>query len=352
VLVAGAAVAAAAGAAVAGVAETRFGTGKDDAIMARSSSAARLLRNSRHLAGPAILLLWLLGSGLALHAAPAAAKQTAFATPEQAVERLVAAARAGNGKELLTILGPGSDSLLRSGDRVADSQARQRFIAAYEEANGITQEGDNRAVLVVGKDDWPFPIPIVKHGTQWQFDSSAGAKEILSRRIGANELSAIEACRAYVAAQRDYAEKDRNHDGYVEYAQKFLSSPGRQDGLYWPAAEGAEESPLGPLMVSARAEGYSTEASKSRRAYHGYYYKILKAQGPAAKGGAYSYVVKGHMIGGFALVAFPARYGSSGVMTFIVNHDGIVYQKDLGPRTAELAGNMTRFNPDSSWQTP
>jgi len=294
----------------------------------------------------------LLATAVVAPAPPPPGQPPSFETPEQAAQQLVEAARAGNVQEVRTILGPGSAPLLRSGDAVADAQARKRFLDAYDEEHAVNREQDNRAILVVGKDDWPFPIPIVQRGDAWRFDSSAGAKEVLSRRIGDNELSAIEACRAYVDAQREYAERDRDHDGYVEYARKFLSSPGRHDGLYWPAKAGADESPLGPLMAGARAEGYNTEPAKSRKPYHGYYYRILTAQGPAAPGGAYDYLANGHMIGGFALVAFPARYGVSGVMTFIVNQDGVVYQKDLGPRTAELAGNMTRYNPDPSWKTP
>ena len=282
-------------------------------------------------------------------AASAAKLQQTFATPEQAVDALVAAVRAGSTGTLLDILGPASKKLVSSGDPVADRQARQKFIADYDEGNHLERASEDRVILDVGKDDWPFPYPVVRHGEEWRFDATAGADEILDRRIGANELAAIEVCRSYVDAQREYAEKDHNHDGYVEYAQKFLSSPGKQDGLYWPAAAGAEESPLGPLMVQAQAKGYSTEEKSGHHPYHGYYYRILKGQGPHAKDGAYDYVVNGHMIGGFALVAYPARYGVSGVMTFIVNHDGVVYQKDLGRRTAAIAGKMTLFDPDPSW---
>jgi hypothetical protein len=281
---------------------------------------------------------------------PAAAKQTGFATPEQAVDGLVAAMRADSTDQLLNLLGPGSRKLISSGDAVADAQARRKFLSAYEAANQITRESDDRAILAVGKDGWTFPFPIVKHGETWAFDASAGAEEILDRRIGANELSAIEVCRAYVDAQRDYAARDPEHSGLLAYAQKFKSSPGRHDGLYWPAASGEEESPFGPLVASARAAGYGGKPAKGRAPYHGYYYRILTGQGPAAKGGAYSYIVKGHMIAGFAMVAFPAQYGASGVMTFIVNNDGVVYQKDLGPDTAERAETMKLFNPDSSWK--
>jgi len=296
-----------------------------------------------------VVLVALLGSG-AFFAATATTKQKTFATPEQAVESLMAAARAGSTSELLKILGPASKRLISSGDAVADAQARSKFIAEYDEANRIEKDSDDRALLSVGKDDWAFPFPIVKHGEGWRFDSAAGAEEILERRVGANEFAAIEVCREYVDAQREYAEQDRNHDGFIEYAQKFLSSPGKRDGLYWPTEPSEDESPIGPLMVKARGNGYSTEASGRRTPYHGYFYRILKAQGPAARDGAYDYVLNGHMIAGFALVAFPARYGVSGVMTFIVNHDGVVYQKDLGARTDEIASKMTHFDPDPSWK--
>jgi hypothetical protein len=281
-----------------------------------------------------------------------ASAQTVFASPEKAVDGLISAVRAGSTDRLLRILGPGSKKLVSSGDTVADAQARKKLVGEYDATNTIEKEDDTRAVLVVGKDAWPFPFPIVKQGTGWRFDSRAGAEEIIDRRIGANELAAIEVCRAYVAAQREYAEEDRNHNGILEYARKFLSSPGKEDGLYWPTKAGADESPLGPLIVRARAAGYGQAKPKGRTPYHGYYYKILLEQGPAARDGAYGYVVEGHMIAGFALVAYPAQYGSSGIMTFIVNQDGIVYQKNLGADTAELANEMQVFNPDPTWTTP
>jgi len=293
--------------------------------------------------------------GRGIDIATAATKHTAFATPEQAVDALTAAVRIGSTAELVRILGPGSRDLVSSGDRVADEQARTKFLAAYEESNRLETRDDGQVVLVVGHDDWHFPFPLVKEDDAWHFDEGAGAEEIIDRRIGGNELAAIEVCLAYVDAQRDYATEDRNHDGYVEYAQKFVSSSGQRDGLYWPVPDGEEESPIGPLMARAYAEGYVTgdvQHPQTRKPYHGYFYRILKEQGPAAEGGAYDYVVRNHMIGGFALVAFPAQYDVSGVMTFIVNHDGVVYQKDLGPRTAEIARAMKLYNPDEGWTTP
>jgi hypothetical protein len=203
-------------------------------------------------------------------------------------------------------------------------------------------------VLVYGDDDFPFAIPIVKKGEQWHFDTDAGRSEILARRIGRNELATIQVCLAYVDAQREYGSTDRDGDGLFEYAQKFRSTPGKEDGLYWPSEPGQPESPLGELVADARSEGYAGKPQGSP--YHGYLFKLLKAQGPHAEGGAYDYVVRGNMIGGFALVAYPAQYGVSGIMTFVVNHDGVVYSKDLGPNTTKLAAAMTRYDPDSSWK--
>lgn len=296
----------------------------------------------------------LLGCALlagALLATPDARAVESFDSPDSAMTALASALRHGQTERVVSFFGPGSKTLISSGDAVADRQARARFLAAFDESHKIVYRGDNEAILVVGDNEWPFPIPAVKRGDGWQFDTSAGKQEILNRRIGANELDAIEVCRAYVDAQRDYATVDRNGDGVLEYAQRFLSSPGKHDGLYWPATSAEDESPIGPLMASARAEGYSTELGKPRP-YHGYFYRILTKQGPDAPGGAMDYVVRGRMIGGFALVAYPAQYGVSGIMTFIVNHDGIVRQKDLGPETAKKAKEMTRYDPDASWTEP
>ncbi len=295
-------------------------------------------------------------AGLAWAAAPASAAavaQKTFATPEQAVEALVSAARSDKTSELVTILGPEGKPLVYSGDPVADKEGRAKFVAAYDEANKVVQESDDKAALEIGQAEWPFPIPIVKAGDGWRFDTKAGAREILARRIGRNELSTIEVCRAFVDAQREYAAAGGSGSGLREYAQRFMSTPGKHDGLYWQIAEGEAESPMGPLVASARAEGYGGKGSGGKRSpYHGYYYRILTKQGKHAPGGAYDYIVKGHMIGGFALVAFPAKYGDSGVMTFLVNQDGVVYEKDLGPDTPAIARRMTAFDPDSSWKTP
>ena len=281
----------------------------------------------------------------------AALKQRGFASPEDAVKALVDALKSKDTKALSALFGPGSKDLVFSGDPVADKTRRERFVSYFEEKNRLEEVSADKVVLHVGDDDWPFPIPVVKRGNTWRFDPKEGREEILARRIGRNELSVIQVCLAYVDAQREYASKDRNGDGLLEYAQRFGSTPGKHDGLYWKAKEGEEESPLGPLAAEAVREGYSGKKSADKPIpYKGYYYKILKRQGKDAPGGAYSYVANGKMIGGFAMVAYPATYGSSGIMTFLVNHDGIVYQKDLGKRTEAIAAKMTLFNPDKTWK--
>ena len=277
-------------------------------------------------------------------------KQTTFASFDEAVTALVDAVRTNDLKKLSAILGPGSESVLSSGDPVADREAREQFVKRYDEANRIETHA-SKWVLHGGKDDWPFPIPIVRQGNSYRFDTKAGKQEILARRIGKNELGAIQICLAYVDAQREYVLKDRDKDGLLEYAQKFRSEPGKRDGLYWETKEGEQPSPLGPLFAAAQQRGYEKVAPGGKPSpYYGYYYRILKAQGKDASGGAYDYVVKGKMIGGFALVAYPAQYGSSGVMTFIVNQDGTVYQKDLGKNTQRIAQAMKAYNPDKTWK--
>jgi Protein of unknown function (DUF2950) len=299
-----------------------------------------------------------LGLALVLGAAPAAraagGSPESFTAPEQAVAALVAASRADNPAELVEIFGPAGQELVSSGDPIADSEARSHFVERYGKGNKIVLEGTDKAVLMLGEEEWPFPIPLVRHRGAWQFDTRAGAQEILNRRIGRNELNAMDVCRSYVQAQRDYAADLESAQRPAEFAQKIVSTPGRHDGLYWPVASGEKESPIGPLMASARAEGYAKPDEQGRVAhapYHGYLYRILTRQGPAAPGGARDYLVDGHMTGGFALIAFPASYGDSGVMTFMIDQDGVVYQKDLGPNTAAVAAAATEFNPDLTWQT-
>jgi hypothetical protein len=272
-----------------------------------------------------------------------------YRSPEDAVKALVEALSANDEKKLIAIFGPGGKQLISSGDEVADRAGRERFLQAYQEKNRIVEVNSKKVVLEIGNDAWPFPIPIKKVGKDWRFSAREGKAELLNRRIGKNELNAIQVCLAYVDAQREYASKDRNGDGVLEYAQKFLSEPGKEDGLYWEAKEGEEQSPLGPLIGKAKKEGYKKKSVNEPTPYHGYFYKILKAQGKSAPRGAYDYVISGRMTGGFAMVAYPAGYGSSGIKTFIISHDGVVYEKDLGKETASIAQGMKQFNPDSSW---
>ena len=271
--------------------------------------------------------------------------QRSFASPDEAVNALVAAIRAADRKALIDILGPQGNPLVWSGDAVADRAAFQRFTVAYDRAHRL-EGGGGKVVLYVGEDDFPFPIPLVPDGPRWLWDTDAGDDELLNRRIGQNELSAIQVCLAYVDAQREYYSRGV---GLLEYAQRLESTKGKHDGLYWETRPGESESPLGPLVARARAAGYPLPPRGGPVPYHGYFYRILFAQGPDASGGAYDFVVRGHMIGGFALVAYPASYGVSGIMTFIVNQDGIVYQKDLGPKTAQAAHAMKTYDPDRTW---
>ena len=274
-----------------------------------------------------------------------------FKSPDEAVEALVEAVKAGDTNELLSIFGAAGKELIFSGDRVADKTERDRFIKAYEEINRLIREDDRRAILHVGNQDWPFPIPIVKKGEDWRFEAREGKEEILNRRIGRNELNAIQVCLAYVDAQREYVLKRREKGKLPEYAQRFVSEKGKKNGLYWEPKEGEEQSPLGPLMAKAEKEGYTGKKSGGKRTpYRGYYYRILKSQGKNAPGGEYNYVVKGKMIGGFALVAYPAEYGNSGIMTFMVNHEGIVYEKNFGKDTEKIATALKQFDPDKTWK--
>jgi hypothetical protein len=274
--------------------------------------------------------------------------QTRFPSPDAAVQALAAATKADDLQTIQAILGPGSEGLISSGDSVADNLSRDKFVASYEEKYSLEARSADTMILHVGADDWTMPIPIVKQGESWGFDISQGKQEILNRRIGRNELYVIDVIDAYVNAQHEYASKDCRGGGKVEFAQHFISSPGTHDGLYWQAGGDEEQSPLGPLLARAAQEGYGAESNLSP--FHGYYFKILKEQGNAAKGGAYNYVVKGRMILGFALVAYPAEYGNSGVMTFVVNQDGIIFEKDLGENTRSLAEAITVYNSDESWQ--
>jgi hypothetical protein len=275
-----------------------------------------------------------------------AAAQQSFNSAEDAADALAKAAKSGDRNAILTVLGKDGAGIVSSGDDVADAAARDKFVSSYDAKHQVATEGDGKATMVIGQDDFPFPIPLVRKDGKWQFDTAAGREEILARRVGRNELDAIKTVLAVVDAQQDYADKGVGGPGI--YAQRIVSQAGKKDGLYWPTTAGEDESPLGNLAAAASAQGY--RAGKERRPYHGYYFKILTRQGERASGGAIDYVARGKMIGGFALVAWPAEYGNSGVMTFIVNHQGNVYQKNLGPETAKAASRMTAFNPDTTWQ--
>lgn len=277
-----------------------------------------------------------------------------FPTPQAAVQAVTDATTAKNRAALQEIFGPELKNLL-SGDDVADHNTFDEFAKYVAEATKIEKETDARMTLLVGNEEWPFPIPIVKNGNGWSFDTKAGTEEVFNRRIGGNEADAILVAQAYAVAQWEYFDgDDRDHDQVSEYAQKLLSSPGKQDGLYWETIADDEPSPLGPLIALARKEGYTrkTEGATTQSAspFHGYYFKILTRQGKSAPGGAYNYIINGNMISGFALVAYPATWGNSGVMTFVINQEGRVYEKDLGPKTAQIAAAMTEYNPDPTWK--
>jgi hypothetical protein len=294
-----------------------------------------LLGTRYRLAVAALASLWLL--------TPPALAQQSFGNPDEAVSALAGAVKSGNKQDMLKVLGADGEDIISSGDEVADTDARSKFVSAYDAKHTVKVDG-KKASLIIGADDFPFPIPLVHTKAGWEFDTDEGRQEILYRRIGRNELDAIETSLAFVDAENDYADKDRG-DGAGVYAQRIISSPGKKDGLYWPSD--ANDSPLGELAAEASAEGY--KAGSKPQPYHGYYYRILTQQGPSAPGGALHYVVNGKMIGGFALVAYPADYGNSGVMTFMVNHAGTLYQKDLGEDTEARAKGMTSFDPDKTW---
>lgn len=292
-------------------------------------------------------LVWLsaLSAGFAM-ASNVAAQQT-YNSPEEAITALVDAVRSDSTETLLSVFGPDGEEIISSGDDVSDAAGRAKFIEAYDTKHALERSGDDTVELVLGDEEWPFPIPLVRQNDKWNFDAAAGRGEILARRIGRNELSTIQAILAYVDAQNEYAELARTNDGIAMYAQRIVSRPGKKDGLYWPVELGGK-SPLGDLAAKAAAEGYS--AGEERAPFHGYYYKVLSRQGASAEGGAYDYVAGDKMIGGFALIAYPAEYQNSGVMTFLVNHDGNIFEKDLGPQTVEVAESITEFNPDGTWQ--
>ena len=313
---------------------------------------AGTLKN-RFLLLPATLLIGLV-FGLASAACAEKKENTGkkFASPEEAIAALRIATAAADTNALRVIMGPASEDL-QNPDRIQAMNELKTFSAALAETNHLVRISDTLVVLELGDDFWPFPVPIVKKDDGWFFDTDAGKDELLSRRIGKNELAIVPAMRAYIEAQREYAGTDHDGDDVLEYAQRLISSPGKHDGLYWPPEFAGEESPLGPLVAYAQAEDYSPELraedEAERGPYHGYYFKVLIRQGKHAPGGKYDFVTNGNMIGGLALIAWPAEYGDSGIMTFIVNQQGRVYQKNLGPKTTKLAGRMKAYDPDASW---
>jgi len=338
-----------------------------------STRGLKMMQRKTRFAFPAeiarlfLLVVLVTATTSSLRAAPAPqdSQQATYSSPDEAMQALVSAAKDKDRSALSKLFGPDYDKLL-SGDPVEDDKDLNDFAAAVEESAKLQKDTDTKYTVVVGKDNWPTPIPIVQKDGKWLFDTKAGLDEVLNRRIGENELSAIETCRAYAVAQWEYyTEGDWDHDGVAEYAQRFISTPGKHDGLFWETDENEKPSPLGKLVAEARAEGYEPEAkaaaatTKSASAesvalqhepYHGYHFKILAAQGPHAPGGKYGYVINGNMIAGYALVAYPDSWGKSGVMTFLINQQGRVYEKNLGANTAKIAAAMTSYDPDPSWR--
>ncbi len=299
-------------------------------------------------------VIWVVTAGLLLGMMATAAYaqdagQKTFANAQDAGKALYDAIKSGDKDAMLAVLGSSAANVVSSGDEVQDKKNGAFFTDKYEQMNRWGRESDGSMVLYCGAENWPFPIPLKKDTAgQWYFDTKAGVQEILFRRVGKNELAAIRVCGVLVDAQHEYFDQTHDGDSVHQYAQKFTSDEGKQNGLYWKAAEGQPESPVGPLVAYATGEGYGGE-KKSAEPFHGYYFHMLKSQGANVPGGAKSYIVDGKMTGGFAFVAYPAEYRNSGVMTFLVDQDGIVYEKDLGPNTADLAKAMTAYNPDSSW---
>jgi hypothetical protein len=280
------------------------------------------------------------------------AHEERFATPDDAVAALKAAAETKDTKALDKIFGSAVHDLV-SPDAIQASNAFNLFARRVSERTKLNHDSDSRIGLQIGYDAWPFPIPLVEEKDKWFFDTEAGKEEILNRRIGMDELATIRVCESYVEAQREYAGEDRNHDDVLEYAQHLRSTPGQHDGLYWHAEPGDEASPLGPLIVEAHGEGYQHDEkimTEEQKPYHGYYFKVLTRQGKNAAGGKYDYIINGHMIAGFAMVAWPEKWGNTGVMTFIVNQQGKVYEKNLGGRTASIARHMSTYDPDPTWK--
>lgn len=305
-------------------------------------------RDARFSAASLLLTGLLAAAGCSPSGSSSTSKALAFGTPDEAVTSFVSAVEQRDPAQLKKLLGFDSDTLLTSGDAVEDSMAREAFLTRYGEKHQLVAGGPDQLVLQVGDDGWPLPFPLVREGDGWHFDGPAGADEIVYRRIGANELSTIDVMRGFVAAQEDYAAK--THDGVPAgaYAGKLRSDPGKQNGLYWEVADGQPESPAGPMLAEAASGGYR-EGRGASAPYHGYLFRLLSAQGPNANGGARDYMSGGRLTGGYALIAWPAIYGASGVMSFMVNQDGVVWQRDLGEQTPAAASNIQSFDPDTTW---
>jgi hypothetical protein len=303
---------------------------------------------SRSINLVALLAITFCGAGVAM----AQTQQQLFSSPEEATRALLTATQAKDQSSLARIFGPRIKDLL-SGDTVSDANDLSDLAAFISEGTKLEKESDQKVTLMVGNDEWPFPVSIIKTGDRWRFDTENGVEEVHARRIGGNEIDATVACRAYALAQYDYFNNgDWDGDQVSEYAIRLLSSPGKKDGLYWEVVGDEEQSPLGPLVARAVDEGYTRKkgtGTQTAAPFHGYYFKILTRQGTSAPGGTYNYIINGNMIAGFALVAYPANWNNSGVMTFVVNQEGRVYEKNLGPRTSQIAAAMTEYNPDSTW---
>jgi len=295
----------------------------------------------------------ILAAGIVWFASPATAQQSgqkSFPSAKEATGALVAALQANDSSALAAILGPDAKDVLSSGDEVEDKNDRYQFVQKYQEMHRLVREPDGTTTLYVGAENWPAPIPLMHRGAAWYFDTPAGKQEVLYRRIGKNELAVIQVCRELVDAENEYYSKPRGGGSGKQYAQKFFSDPDKHNGLYWKAGAGEVESPIGPLVASAAAEGYVRDPNQKQQPFEGYFFRVLKGQRASASRDARSYIVSGKMTGGFAFVAYPAEYRSSGVMTFLVDKDGIVYEKDLGRNTAEIAKSLAQYDRDASWR--
>ena len=288
-------------------------------------------------------------AALAGQSLPEAGQET-FPSPHAATHALIAALQKGDLASLLNVLGPSAKDIISSGDPAEDRESQQQFLQKYQQMHRLQLEPDGFTTLYIGPENWPTPIPLAHYGTYWFFDTAAGKKEVLYRRIGQNELTVIQLCGELVDAQKEYYSHPRDGDRQQQYAQKILSSPEKHNGLYWPVAAGQAESPLGALVAAAEKDGYTEDPTRKPEPFYGYYFRVLKAQGAGVPGGAMSYIVNGRMTRGFAFLAYPAKYRSSGVMTFMVGKDGVVYQKDLGPKTEEIVKSLTQYNHDATWK--